>query len=69
MSDKSTHITSLRRYVSLLRQEEKRLKWKATSTRVANVENIAAAADLRAISEKLISAERELFDLTLGPKR
>jgi hypothetical protein len=69
MSDKFARITTLRRYVSLLRLEEKRLKWITTSTSVTNVENIEAAADLRVISEKLISAERELINLELGPKR
>ena len=69
MSDRSARITTLKRYISLLRQEEKRLKWITTSTSAPNVENIEAAADLRVISEKLISAERELSDLELGPKR
>jgi hypothetical protein len=68
MSDKSARIASLRRYISLLRQEEKRLKWITTSTSAANVENIHATANLRVISEKLISAERELSNLELGPK-
>jgi hypothetical protein len=57
------------RYISLLLQEEKRLTWITTSTSATTVENIKAAANLRVISEKLIGAERELFDLELGPKR
>jgi len=69
MSDKSARVASLRRYVSLLHQEEKRLKWITTSTSATNVENIDAAANLRVISEKLINAERELSDLELGPRR
>ena len=69
MSGKSAHITSLKRYISLLHREEMRLKWITTSTSATNVENIEAAGDLRVISEKLISAERELFDLELGPNR
>jgi hypothetical protein len=69
MSGKSAHITSLRRYISLLNQEEKRLKWITTSTSAKSVENIEAVADLEVNSEKLISAERELFDLELGRRR
>ena len=69
MSNKSARIISLSRYISLLRQEEKRLKWTTTSTSASNVENINAAANLRTISQKLLGAERELSDLELGPKR
>ena len=69
MSDRSARITTLKRYISLLRQEEKRLKWITGSTSATNPENIEAAADLRVISEKLTNAERELSDLELGPKR
>ena len=69
MSNKSARIASLGRYISLLHLEEKRLKWIITSTSAANVENIKATADLRVISEKLTSAERELSDLELRPKR
>jgi len=65
----SARITTLKRYISLLRQEERRLKWITTSTSVTNVENIEAAANLKVISEKLIRAERELFGLELGSKR
>ena len=56
MSDMSARITTLKRYISLLRQEERRLKWITTSTSVTNVENIEAAANLKVISEKLIRA-------------
>ena len=65
----SARITTLKRYISLLRQEEKRLKWITTSTSATNAETVGAAADLRVISEKLIRAERELVDLELGPNR
>jgi hypothetical protein len=67
MSNKFARITILKRYVSLLRQEEKHLKWITTSTSATNVENIEASAKLRVISEKLSSAERSLSDLGLGP--
>jgi hypothetical protein len=63
MSAHLARITTLKRYISLLLQEEKRLKWITTSTSATNVENTEAAANLRVISEKLISAEKELFDL------
>jgi len=69
MSNKSARIASLGRYISLLQLEEKRLKWIISSTSAANAENIKATADLRVISEKLTSAERELSDLELRPKR
>ena len=69
MSNKSILATSLKRYISLLHLEEKRLRWITTSTSPTNVENIKAVSDLRVISEKLTSAERELSDLELGPKR
>jgi hypothetical protein len=69
MSDKSARIDTLGRYITLLRQEEKRLKWITASTSATNPENIDAAANLRVTSEKLIRAERELSDLELGPKR
>jgi hypothetical protein len=66
MLGKSARIASLVRYISLLRQEEKRLKWITTSTSPTAVENIDAAANLRVISGKLINAERELSNLELG---
>ena len=69
MSDKFARITSLRHYISLLSQEEKRLIWITTTTRATTVENIDAAANLRAISQKLISAESELSNLQLGSER
>jgi len=69
MSGKPFRITFLRRHISLLLQEEKRLRWITTSTNATNVENIKAAANLSIISEKLIRAEIELLDLELGPKR
>ena len=66
MSDKSARIDSLSRYITLLRHEEKRLKWITASTSATNPENIEAAANLSVISEKLINAERELSDLEFG---
>ena len=66
MSDKSARIDTLSRYITLLRQEEKRLKWITTSTSAPNPEHIDAAANLSVISEKLINAERELSDLEFG---
>lgn len=67
MNDSNTaaRIGSLRRYISLLRQEEKRLAWLSTSTVVTTVERKDAEDKARSISEKLKNAERELSDLEL----
>jgi hypothetical protein len=68
MADKFALIVSLRRYVSLLQLEEKRLKWITTSTKATGVEYIDTAAKLRVVSEKLINAEKELSGLELQSK-
>lgn len=63
MPDKSARIASLKRYISLLQQEEKRLKWVSTSTIVSTSERTEAQMKIKSISEKLIKAEEELFGL------
>jgi hypothetical protein len=63
MFPKTSRITTLHRYISLLQTEEKRLKWITTSTSSTTVDDVAK---LKVISEKLASAERELSDLELG---
>ena len=65
MSNTAARIVSLRRYISLLQQEEKRLKWILASTVAPNPERTDAETDVRVISGKLINAEKELADLEL----
>ena len=65
MSNTAARIVSLRRYISLLQQEEKRLKWILASTVAPNAERTDAETNVRVISGKLINAEKELADLEL----
>ena len=65
----TARIDSLRRYIALLQQEEKRLKWIITSTDPPNPEHTAAENNVRLISSKLLNAERELNDLERGKNR
>jgi hypothetical protein len=65
MSNTAARIVSLRRYISLLQQEEKRLKWILASTVAPNPERANAETDVRVISGKLINAEQELAELEL----
>ena len=63
--DTSGRITSLRRYISLLIDEEKRLNWVVGTTTAPNPEHANAEANVKVISEKLRKAEKELFGLEL----
>lgn len=63
--DSSARITVLRRYISLLTLEEKRLNWILASTTAAYLQRADAERDVSAISEKLRKAARELSDLEL----
>jgi hypothetical protein len=69
MKDLSVRIASLKRYVTLLRQEERRLKEISKSHRSSELQRIEAAGSLMVITSKLSSAERELSQLELGGKR
>jgi hypothetical protein len=63
MSNTSARIVSLRRYISLLQQEEKRLKWILASTVVTNAERMEAEISAKTVVEKLRNAEKELGKL------
>jgi hypothetical protein len=63
-------IEALRRYVALLRGEERRLKMANFSTSPqAAQEHEQTDAELNVITRKLLSAERELTQLEIGGKR
>ena len=62
--DTSARITSLRRYISLLNLQEKRLRWILGTTNASNQDHADAEREVSAISEKLRKAEKELSDLT-----
>lgn len=61
--DTSARIVSLRRYISLLSLEEKRLSWIVGTTTAPNPQHADAERDVKVISEKLRKAEKELSDL------
>jgi hypothetical protein len=61
MTNKGARILSLKRYISLLHQEEKRLNWLISSTLAA--ERTGAEINARTVIEKLRNAERELGEL------
>jgi hypothetical protein len=64
MADTGARIISLRRYISLLHQEEKRLNWLISSTVASTAARADAESNVRAIIEKLYKAEKELRQLT-----
>jgi hypothetical protein len=61
MRNNGARILSLKRYISLLQQEEKRLNWLISSTLAA--ERTGAENSARAVTEKLHNAESELREL------
>ena len=61
MTNKGARIRSLKRYISLLHQEEKRLNWQISSTLAA--ERTGAEINARTVIEKLRNAEKELGEL------
>ena len=63
MVDKAARIASLKRYISLLHQEEKRLNWLISSTVASTAERTDAEINARTVIEKLSNAERELGKL------
>lgn len=64
-ADTSARIVSLRRYISLLNQEQKRLNWILASASATSAEHADAETSARMISEKLHRAEKELTDLEI----
>ena len=61
MTDNGARLVSLKRYISLLHQEEKRLNWLISSTFTA--ERADAEINARTVIEKLRNAEKELGEL------
>jgi hypothetical protein len=62
MTNKGTRtLLSLKRYISLLHQEENRLNWLISSTLAT--ERTGAEISARAVIEKLRNAEKELGEL------
>jgi hypothetical protein len=63
MVNKADRIVSLKRYISLLHQEEKRLNWLILSTVSSKTERTDAEINARTVIEKLRNAETELRKL------
>jgi hypothetical protein len=63
MVSKGARIASLKRYISLLNQEEKRLNWLISSTVASTAARTDAEIFARTVIEKLRSAEKELEKL------
>ena len=63
MANKGDRIVSLKRYISLLHQEEKRLNWLILSTVSSKAERTDAEINARTVIEKLRNAETELRKL------
>ena len=63
MANKGDRIVFLKRYISLLHQEEKRLNWLILSTVSSKTERTDAEINARTVIEKLRNAEKELGKL------
>jgi hypothetical protein len=63
MQNRGARIESLKRYISLLHQEEKRLNWLISSTSASTAERTDAEINARTVVEKLLNAEMELGKL------
>jgi hypothetical protein len=63
MPNTGARIVALKRYISLLHQEEKRFNWLISSTVTSTAERTDAEINARTVTEKLRSAEKELRKL------
>ena len=63
MANKGAQIVSLKRYISLLHQEQKRLNWLISSTVASTAEHTDAEINAKTVTEKLRNAEKELRNL------
>ena len=63
MLNTGARIVALKRYISLLLQEEKRLNWLISSTVASAAERTDAEINARTVIEKLRNAEKELGKL------
>ena len=69
MSDnRVARIDSLKRYISLLEKEEKRLRWVVSSNAATQSVRVQANDDLVRILEKITKARAELRDLEPDPR-
>ncbi len=64
--DRTAHIIVLKRYIALLRLEEKRLKWLDSSQLATVTDRVQSAISLAQATQKLHDAERELSTLQIG---
>jgi hypothetical protein len=64
MANTGARIISLKRYISLLQQEEKRLNWLISSTVASTAAREDGEINVRAVIEKLRKAGKELRELT-----
>lgn len=63
MDHRYARIGALKRYISLLEQEEKRLNWLQSSLTANEQERTNAESKLRLTTEKITNAEMELKTL------
>jgi len=63
---RAARITFLKRYISMLQQDEKRLNWVISSSIVSEIQREEARVDLKGVLEKLMKAEDELMSLKTG---
>ena len=69
MSDnRLARIDSLKRYISLLETQEKRLRWVVSSNAETQPVGVQANDDLVRILEKITKARAELRDLEPDPR-
>ena len=61
--NRNARVKALRRYISLLELEEKRLNWLKSSPTVSQQERMSAESNLRLNTEKITKAETELETL------
>jgi hypothetical protein len=67
MDNRAARIDALRRYISLLRQEEGRLSGLKGSPRANQQDRDEAEAGLRAAAQKISDADKELRKLEARP--
>ena len=63
VDNRSARIATLKRYISLLQQEEKRMTWVTHSSLAREEDRRDAESNLRLTAEKIAKAEAELKTL------
>jgi hypothetical protein len=66
--NRAARIDSLKRYISLLETQEKRLRWVVSSNAETQPVRVQANDDLVRILEKITKARTELRDLEPDPR-